>query len=434
VSEKATKLLLRGGKILNPGTGEQTPADLVVINGKIDKIGKIAAAEFAGKIVDIADQLIMPGLIDIHVHLREPGREDQETIVSGCAAAMAGGLTEICAMPDTEPACDKQEVVRFIKKRAEQELVNVHPIAAVTKKRAGAELTEMAELQRAGAIALSDDEGPLVNSAVMRRALEYAGMYNLPIIAHCEDLHLTAKGQINESIVSTRLGLIPIPGAAEEVMIARDIALARLTDGRIHFAHISTRRSVELIRRAKQEGLKITCEVTPYHLFLTDEAMTTFDTNLKINPPLRQPDDCDALLEGVKDGTIDALVSDHSPYCSEEKDVEFAEAPFGMIGLETLLPLVNTHLVKKGILPLEKAISLLCIGPRKVLNLDIPVIKEGAAANLTVFNPSRSFTVETGKLYSKSPNTAFAGHVLTGQATCVINRGQYWISEVGKNK
>jgi len=434
VSEKATKLLLRGGKILNPTTGEQTPADLVVVNGKIDKIGVIATSEFQGKIIEVPGQLILPGLIDMHVHLREPGREDQETITSGCAAAMAGGLTEICAMPDTDPACDKQEVVRFVKKRAEQELVNVHPIAALTKKRAGAELTEMAELQRAGAVAFSDDEGPVVNSAVMRRALEYAGMYNLPIIAHCEDLHLSAKGQINESIVSTRLGLMPIPGAAEEVMIARDIALARLTDGRIHFAHISTRRSVELIRSAKQEGLKITCEVTPYHLFLTDEAMTTFDTNLKINPPLRQPDDRDALLEGLIDGTIDALVSDHSPYSIEEKDVEFAEAPFGMIGLETLLPLVNTHLVKKGTIPLEKAISLLSIGPRKVLNLDIPVIKEGAAANLTVFDPSCSFTVEIDKFYSKSNNTAFAGQTLTGQATCVINRSLYWMSDAEKKK
>lgn len=422
--EKATNLLLRGGKILNLATGDQIRVDLAVVNGKIEKIGIING--FQGNILDITDNLIVPGLIDMHVHLREPGREDQETITTGCAAAMAGGFTEICAMPDTEPACDKQEVVRFIKKRAEQELVNVHPIAALTKKRAGVELTEMAELQRAGAVAFSDDENSVLNSAVMRRALEYAGMYNMPVITHCEDVHLAAKGQINESIISTRLGLTPVPNAAEDVMIARDIALAQLTGGRIHIAQISTKRGVEMVKRAKQEGLQITCDVTPYHLFLTDEAMISYDTNLKVYPPLRQAVDRDALLAGIKDGTIDAITSDHSPYSIEEKDVEFVEAPFGMIGLETMLALIITHIVKKGIIPLEKAIELLSIGPRKILNLDVPVIKEGEPANLTIFNSESSFVVDAGKQYSKSHNTPFAGQTLYGRAQCVVNRELYW--------
>jgi len=429
VLKKLDKYLFKGGKIVDLTNESQKQLDLVIINGSIDKIGNVEQTQFDGQIIDITNHLIVPGLFDMHVHLREPGREDQETIESGCAAAMTGGFTEICSMPDTDPACDKQEVIRFIKKRSDLELVNVNPVAAITKKRAGNEITEMAELRQAGAVAFSDDENPVINSSVMRRALEYSSMYNMPIIDHCEDLQLSAKGQMNESIMSTRLGLMPVPNAAEEIMIARDIFLTELTGGRIHIAHISTKRGVELVRRAKNEGLNITCEVTPHHLLLSDEYLVGYDTNFKVNPPLRRHEDIDALKEGLKDGTIDVIASDHSPYTIEEKDVEFNQAPFGIIGLETMFGIIITHIVNEGILSLEKALSLISVQPREILNLPLPVIKEGESANITIFNPNKKVKVEQEKVKSKSKNTPFGGWTFYGSIKCVMNKGLLWLSD-----
>ncbi|MBN2413777.1 dihydroorotase [candidate division KSB1 bacterium] len=427
--KKLDKYLFKGGKIIDPLGGSMKQLDLVVVNGIIDKTGQIEQTQFAGQIIDITDHIVAPGLFDMHVHLREPGREDQETIKSGCAAAMAGGFTEICSMPDTEPACDKQEVVRFIKKHSESELVNVNPIAAITKKRAGSEITEMAELRKAGAVAFSDAENPVVNSAVMRRALEYSSMYDMTIIDHCEELKLTANGQMNESMISTRLGLLPMPNAAEEIIIARDIFLAELTGGKVHIPHISTRRGVDLVRRAKNEGLKITCEVAPHQLILSDESVVGYDTNFKVNPPFRRPEDIDALKEGLKDGTIDVIASDHSPYSIEEKDVEFNVAPFGIIGLETMLGIINTHIVREGILSLEKAVSLMSIQPRNILNLPVPEIREGETANITIFNPDKKVKIERAKLHSLSKNTPFDGRTFYGSVKCVMNKGLLWMLE-----
>lgn len=427
--KKADKHLFAGGTVIDPANGSNQQLDFIVVNGVIDKIGKIDQKNFNGQVIDVTGHIITPGLFDMHVHLREPGREDQETIASGCAAAMAGGFTEICSMPDTEPACDKQEVVRYIKKQADTELIDIHPIAAITKKRAGNEITEMAELKKAGAVAFSDAENPLVNSAVMRRSLEYSAMYNMPIIDHCEDLNLTVQGQMNESIVSTRLGMTPMPNASEEIMIARDIYLADLTGGRIHIAHISTKGGVELVRRAKDQGLRITCEVTPHQLVLTDEHLAGYDSHFKVNPPLRRPEDVEALKEGLKDGTIDVIASDHSPYSIEEKDVEFDAAPFGIIGLETMFGIIYTHIVKEGVLSLEKALSLMVRQPRKILNVPVPVIKEGESANMTIFNPDKKVKIERAKLKSKSKNTPFDGWSFYGPITCVVNKGLLWLSE-----
>lgn len=423
---KAEKLLFTGGEILDLSAKKRERVNFTVVDGKIDKIGVEKHASFQGEVIDISGNLVVPGLMDMHVHLREPGREDEETVASGCAAAMAGGLTAVCAMPNTDPACDKQEVVRFLKKQAEAELVEVFPIAAVTKKRVGAEITEMAELIRAGAVAFSDDGSPVANSAVMRRALEYSGMYQVPIIDHCEDPYLFAGGQMNESVMSTRLGLTGIPNAAEEIMIARDIALLRLCGGHVHIAHISTAGGVELVRRAKAEGLPITCEVTPHHLAFTDEVLANFDTNLKMNPPLRTTHDVASLHDGLRDGTIDVIASDHAPHSVEEKDVEFMAAPFGIIGLETMLGVILSKLVEPGILALVEALAKMSLAPRSILRLPLPRIKEGELANLTIFAADKSWRVEADKIKSLSRNTPFAGWELPGKVFAVLNNHLYW--------
>ena len=424
VINHADKVLISGASVLDPESGSKELRDILVVNGVIEKIGKTDTAGFDGVLVRAEGHLIVPGLFDMHAHLREPGREDQETLESGCAAAMAGGITGLCSMADTEPVCDTHQVVNFIRNKTRDELVEVHPVAAITKKRAGSEITEMAELKRAGAVALSDDESPLLNSAVMRRAMEYASMVGLPVMDHCEDTGLTHRGQMNESVMSTRLGLMPMPNTAEDVIVARDIALAELTGAHLHITKISTAAGVEMVRRAKKAGLKVTCDVTAHNLVYTDKDLVTYDNNLKVNPPMRRPVDVDALLAGVADGTIDAIVSDHSPWALEETDVEFDAAPFGMIGLETLLGLVLTRLVMPGKLSLETAIKAMTINPRKVLGLEIPVIKQGEKANLTVFHPDQQWQVDRAKLHSLSTNTPLHGVRLNGVVKCVLNRGE----------
>ncbi|HOT97548.1 MAG TPA: dihydroorotase [bacterium] len=428
--QKVQKILLQGGEVLDLGTGQRQPLDLLIVDGRIAGIGRDLVRDYEGEIVDLRGQLIVPGLLDMHVHLREPGREDEETIESGCAAAMAGGITAVCAMPNTEPACDSQEVVRFLKKRAEEQLVEVFPIAAVTKKREGKEITEMAELIRAGAVAFSDDGSPVKSAAVMRRALEYSSMYEVPVIDHCEEPELAAGGQMHEGWMSTRLGLPGVPDIAEAVMIARDLALAEFTGGQIHIAHLSTAKGLELVRRGKEKGVKVTCEVTPHHLALTDEALEKYDTNLKMNPPLRSRADVEALFIGLRDGTIDVIASDHAPHSIEEKEVEFQAAPNGILGLQTMLGIILTKVVAAGELPLHEALAKMILAPRRVLGLPLPLIKEGTPANLSFFSPEEKWTVTAKRLKSRSRNMPYEGWSLPGVVCGVINRGMLWTAEL----
>ena len=426
LKEKAEKLLLRGGDILNLENGTREKADILILDGVITNIGAVDSNDFDGQILDIADNIIVPGLIDIHVHFREPGREDKETIESGSAAAMAGGFTAVACMPNTSPAIDKQEVVRFIKKKADHELIDIFPIAAITKNRQGKEITEMAELIRAGAVAFSDDGSPVNDNAVMRNALDYAGMFDAPIIDHCEDPHLAAGGHMNEGAMSTQLGIPGIPNAAESVHIARDIELARLTGGKIHIAHMSTKEGVDLVRRAKADGLKVTCEVAPHHLLFTDGNLSTFDSNLKMNPPLRTEADILALEEGIKDGTVDVCASDRAPHTSEDKDVEFDAAPFGILGLETMLGVILQQVVKRDLLTLHEALQKMITIPRELLNIPVPEIKIGATANISIFNPNQNYIYNVNQSKSKSRNAPYHNMELPGAIFGVVNKGFFW--------
>ena len=364
----------------------------------------------------------------MHVHLREPGEEYKEDILSGTRAAAAGGFTGVACMPNTTPAIDKQEVVRFILKKADRELIDIYPIAAITKGRQGKEITEMAELIRAGAVAFSDDGSPVNDNVVMRNALDYASMFQAPIIDHCEDSHLAAGGHMNEGTMSTRLGVPGIPNAAESIHIARDIELVRLTGGRMHIAHLSTKEGIELVRKAKEQGLNVTCEVAPHHLMFTDADLTTFDTRLKMNPPLRTAEDVAALEQGIKDGVVDVFASDHAPHTLEDKDVEFDAAPFGVIGLETMLGVILKQVVQPGLLSLHDALRKMIVTPRTLLNIAVPEIKKGAAANLSVFNPDAAFVYDVNQSKSKSRNAPYHGMELPGKVFGVINKGLFWIA------
>ncbi len=423
---KLNKVLFYGGTVLDFEKGKAGKADVVVIDGKIDKVGEIGPKQFDGRTVNVKGALLTPGLMDMHVHLREPGREDEETISSGCAAAMAGGFTAVCAMPNTEPACDTQEVVQFIKKRSETELVDVYPIGAITKKRAGNEISEMADMLRSGAVAFSDDGSPVLNTAVMKRALEYSSMYNASIIDHSDDPFLFEGGHMNESKMSTLLGMPPIPPVGEEIMIGRNIALVRYAGGHLHVAHISTKRGVELVRQAKDEGLDVTCEVAPHHLVFSDEDLHQYDTNLKMNPPLRTLEDVEALKAGLKDGTIDVIASDHAPHAVEEKQVEFLAAPFGILGLETMLGVILTKIVKEKILTLEQALAKMCVAPRRICRLPVPGIKKGELANVTIIDPKKKWKVDVNKFKSLSRNSPYDGWTLNGAVLGVVNKGLYW--------
>jgi dihydroorotase len=423
---KSDLVCLRNGEIIDLIHSRRQKADIVIRGDKIDSIGTIDENEFRGEIIDISNCIVIAGLVDMHVHLREPGREDEETVESGCAAAMAGGFTGVAAMPNTDPPCDNQEIVNFLFDRARSQLVDVYPVAAITKKRAGKEITEMAELVKAGVVAFSDDGTSVADSGVMRRALEYASMYETLIIDHSEDLSLAAEGHMNEGVMSTRLGVAGIPTTAEDVMVARNIGLLRFSGGFLHIAHISSDKSVEMVRRAKDEHLCISCEVTPHHLMFSDEDVIHYDTNLKMNPPLRTPAIIERLKAGLADGTIDVIASDHAPHSIEEKDVEFDAAPFGITGLETMVGVIITEIVNSGILSLEEAFYKMSIAPRKLLRLDIPEIKEGKRANLSVIEPAKAWTVDVGRQKSMSRNTPYGGMELTGGIRAVINRGKLW--------
>jgi len=423
------ELILAGGRIIDPASKLDKVGDIYIGEGKILKIEtkKLIPkkrSKFSAEMVDVHGKIVTPGLIDMHTHLREPGREDEETIFSGSSAAVAGGFSSICCMPNTEPPIDNQESVKFIYEKAKLARCKVYPVAGATKELKGDELTEIADLVKAGAVAISDDGKPIHNSAIMRYALEYTKMYDLPVLSHCEDLSLSSDGVMNEGYVSTILGLRGIPSIAEEVMVARDIKLAEFTRAKVHIAHVSTEGSVNLIREAKRKRVKITCEVTPHHFSLTDEVIKTFDTNAKVNPPLRTKKDIDALKKGLKDGTIDCIATDHAPHSIEEKDVEFDAATFGMVGLETALGLVITELIKKKILSWTEAIAKMTINPAKILKLNAGQIKVGMPADLTVIDPDISWVVDPKDFKSKSKNSPFGGKKLKGKVCFTIVDGK----------
>jgi len=407
-------LLIKGGRIVDPASGIDRVADLLIKDGLVERISLANQRE-----------LVVPGLIDIHTHLREPGREDEETILSGSQAAAAGGFTGVACMANTQPPIESQEGVRFVLERAQQAKCRIYPIAAVTKGLKGEELTEAADLVRAGAVALSDDGNPISNSQIMRRALEYSKALGIPICSHCEDRDLSSGGGMNESSTSTLLGLVGIPSISEEVTVARDILLAQFTQGRLHLAHLSTAGSLELVKEAKKRGVRVTAEVTPHHLILSDELIrASFDPNLKMNPPLRGKEDIEALRKGLTDGTIDCIVTDHAPHSTEEKDVEFDAAPFGIIGLETSLGLILTELYHKGILNLQTIISLMSANPAKILGIKGGNLRVGSPADVTIIDLEKEWQVGPAKFRSKSRNTPFGGWTLQGKAVATIVGGE----------
>jgi dihydroorotase len=425
-AQSIDRILFKNALVVDPEKLSQERRDVVVENGVLKEIGKISAGHFNGKVIDLNGLVLCPGLIDMHVHLREPGREDEETVESGADAAMTGGFASVCPMPNTDPPADKAEVVEFLKKRAQNLLVDVFPIAAVTKGRAGEELTEMGELVEAGAGAFSDDGDPVATAEILRRAMEYARLFDVPIIEHCEDKALTRNGAMHEGVVSTQLGLPGMPGIAEEIIVARDIQVAEFTKSRLHIAHISTAGAVELVRRAKQKGIQVTCEVTPHHFTLNHDAVRTYDTNAKMNPPLRASQDVEAMLAGLRDGTIDVIATDHAPHAIEEKEVEFQAAPFGIVGLETALGLVLTRLVDTGVLTLPQVIAKMTSNPAAILKLDRGRLKIGAPAALTIFDAGARWTVDKNAFKSKSKNTPFHGWDLKGGVFGIFNKGRWW--------
>ncbi|MDI6829438.1 MAG: dihydroorotase, partial [Armatimonadota bacterium] len=373
----------------------------------------------------VTGMVILPGLIDMHVHLREPGFEYKEDITTGSRAAVAGGFTSIACMPNTNPVVDNRSVVEFILCRAnEVGLAKVFPIGALTKEMKGEEMAEIGDMLEGGAVAFSDDAFPLQNSGLMRRVMDYCAMLDVPVITHCEDLSLSDEGLMNEGITSTILGLKGIPREAEEIMVARNIMLARLTGCRLHIAHVSTKGSVELIRHAKEDGANITCETCPQYFSLTDEALRNYDTNAKINPPLRTSDDVAAIKEGLADGTIDVIATDHAPHAIEEKETEFAIAANGMVGLETAVGLVITELVKPGILSLANAFMKMTAAPAKILGLGLGKLEVGSPANITVIDPQLEWIVDPSKFYSRSKNTPLKGRKLTGAPVLTIINGK----------
>lgn len=419
-------LLLRGGTLLDPETGATRKADLLIKNGIIACIGD-SLEEEGVPVYDCTDRLISPGWMDMHVHLREPGYEHKETIETGCQAAAFGGFTAVACMPNTDPPLHTRDVVEFVIERAEKTPVDVYPIACVSKERAGKEMAEMAEMAQAGAVAFSDDGSPVQNSGLMRRALEYSSMLGVPIINHMEDLTMGPKGHMNEGEVSTRLGVLPVPALSEEAMIARDLLLSELTGGHLHVAHISTAKGVELVRRAKAEGIPVTTEVCTHHFTLTDEAVETthFSTHTKMHPPLRTAADVAAMKEGLRDGTIDAICTDHAPHASFEKEVEFIAAPFGIIGLETAWGLTGREIIDQDVLTVAEAIRKLTVEPRRILHLSNPKLAEGEAANLTIFDATTRWTFEDRHIYSKSHNTPFVGDEMVGKAWAIYNKEQF---------
>ncbi len=388
-------------------------------------MGRNITGEEGTLIVPAAGKVVAPGLIDLHVHLREPGQEDQETVATGAMAAAAGGFTAVCAMPNTDPVVDNQGTVGFIVSQAQRAAkARVYPIGAISLGQRGEKLAEFGELVGAGAVAVSDDGKPVMSSHLMRTALEYARTFGIPVADHCEDLALAEGGAMHEGIVATRLGLKGIPAAAEEIMVARDIILAELTGGHVHLCHMSTRGSVELIRRGKDRGIRVTAEATPHHFTLTHESCEGYNTNAKMNPPLREDADREAVRQALRDGTLDVIASDHAPHHYDAKEREFDDAPNGILGLETALGLAISELVETGLMSLSDLLLRMSTQPARIFNLPGGSLAVGAPADVVVFDPKARWTVDPSRFHSKSRNTPFAGRSLTGRAEVTIVRGR----------
>jgi dihydroorotase len=413
---------ITGGRIIDPSRDLDAVGDVWIRDGKVVADG---GGEAADTVVDARGLIVAPGLIDVHVHLREPGQEEDETIATGGAAALAGGVTTVACMPNTLPPIDTQATAEFVVlqgRRARQ--ANVFPVGCVSKGRKGEELAVLGQLVAGGAVAFTDDGSPVSNAGLMRRALEYSKMFDLVIMQHCQVMELTVGGVMNEGFESMRLGLGGMPAAAEDIMVARDIRLAEITGGRLHIQHISTARAVELVREGKKRGIRVTAEACPHHFSLTDEKLRSFDSNYKMNPPLRTAEDVAAVIEGLKDGAIEILCTDHAPHAREKKMRELDQAPFGIVGLETLLPITVTHLIEPGHLSWSQAIRYLTINPAKLLNLPKGTLALGVDADVTIIDPATSWTIDPAQFRSKSRNTPYAGWEVRGRAHTVLVDGE----------
>jgi dihydroorotase len=417
------RLLIRGGRVIDPASGRDAVADLLVDGGLVAAVGAGAAASGA-EVIDAAGLWVLPGLIDLHTHLREPGFEYKETVLTGSRAAAAGGFTAVSCMPNTDPPNDCAAVTRAIMRKAEEAgLVRVYPIGCITAGQQGERMAEFGDLVAAGCRAVSDDGRPVMHAGVMRRALEYSRHFDIAVISHCEDLHLAGGGVAHEGAVATRLGLKPIPAAAEEAMVAREIVLARQTGARVHIAHVSTRGSVAMIAAARAEGLTVTAEATPHHLTLTDEAILGFDTSTKVNPPLRSAEDREALRRALAEGVVDAVATDHAPHALADKDLEYDAAANGLVGLETALSLV-LRLVDEGACSLHRAIDALTWKPARILGVPGGRLAPGDPADIVLVAPGEEWTVEPGRFFSKGRNTPFRGWKLRGRVRATIVGGR----------
>jgi dihydroorotase len=419
------QILLRGGRLLDPSQGLDEAADLLISDGRIEGWGRETGTPDEAEVVDCGGAVVAPGLIDVHCHLREPGREDVETIATGARAAAAGGFSAVCAMPNTDPVTDNQAAVGFIVRQAQRAAAaRVYPIGAISVGQRGEALAEFGEMTGAGAVAVSDDGKPVVSAQLMRTALEYARTFRIPVIDHCEEPTLAHRGAMNEGVVSARLGLKGIPSEAEEIMVIRDILLARRTRGHVHLAHVSTAGSVELIRWGKERGINVTAEVCPHHLTLTEDEVVGYNTNAKMKPPLRTAADVEALRGAVVDGTIDVIATDHAPHHYDEKEREFADAPNGIVGLETALGVLLTSLVHSGIMDLPLLIERMACAPARVLGLPGGTLKRGSPADVTVIAPDSEWVVNPARFRSKGRNSPYTGRTLRGRALCTIVGGE----------
>jgi len=421
------KLLIANGHLIDPAAPENTGMSVLIENGRVSAwLGPGENVPEGCEVFDASGLLVAPGFIDMHVHLREPGQEHKETIASGCAAAVAGGWTSVCPMPNTTPVNDNAAITRYMIEQSERAgLANVFPIGAITKSSDGSELAEMGEMKAAGAVAVSDDGRPVPNSGIMRRAMQYARDFDLPVIDHCEDKSLSSGGVMHEGRVSLLLGLKGMPALAEEIDAVRDILLAKETGAHVHVAHISTRGAIEAVRRAKNEGINVTCEVTPHHFTLTDRAVEGYDTNTKMSPPLRGEEHLEAIIEAIKDGTIDAIATDHAPHHADEKALEYDRAPFGITGLETAIGLAFNELVHKGVIGLERLVELHASNPAKIFRLEgRGTLTPGSIADITIIDPERKWTYSTADSRTKSRNTPFDGWEFTGKAVATLVGGK----------
>jgi dihydroorotase len=421
------KLLIANGHLIDPTSGQNSGKNILIENGTVTAwLGQNESAPENAEVFDATGLIVAPGFIDLHVHLREPGQEHKETIASGCAAAVAGGFTSVCPMPNTSPVNDNAAITRYmIEQAVKAGLANVFPVGAITKSSSGAELAEMGEMKAAGAVAVSDDGRPVPSAGIMRRAMEYAKDFDLPVVDHCEDKSLSSGGVMHEGKLSLLLGLKGMPALAEEIDAVRDVLLAKETGAHIHIAHISTKGAIEIVRRAKNEGINITCEVTPHHFTLTDSVVEGYDTNTKMSPPLRSQEHLEAILEGLRDGTIDAIATDHAPHHADEKALEYDRAPFGITGLETAVGLAFEKLVHSGLIDLKRFVELFSTNPAKIFRLENRgTLKVGSIADITILDPDLKWSYKSSESKSKSKNTPFDNWDFNGAAVATIVGGR----------